>query len=79
MKLRIEQLTQYLGRNTDTVFFLSGDEPLQMMEAADLIRKHALQQGYDERDILLVGCFYGVYVKAVALLPLRDIIRYVCF
>lgn len=52
MKLRIEQLTSYLGKNTESVFFLSGDEPLQMMEAADQIRKHASQQGYDERDIL---------------------------
>ncbi len=52
MKLRIEQLPQFLKTHTGNVFFLSGDEPLQMMEAADQIRKAAVQQGYDERDII---------------------------
>lgn len=52
MKVRIEQLTQFLGKSSDRVFFLTGDEPLQMMEATDSIRQFAQSQGYIERDIL---------------------------
>lgn len=64
MKLRIEQLSAYLqengGNNGATgagdqqprVFFLSGDEPLQMMEAADQIRQYARSSGFVERDIV---------------------------
>ncbi|MEE9303538.1 MAG: DNA polymerase III subunit delta [Thiotrichaceae bacterium] len=52
MKLRIEQLSQYLKNSSDRVFFISGNEPLQMMEATDQIRQAAQMQGYDERDII---------------------------
>ena len=52
MKLRAEQLPQFLKKSSAHVFYLSGDEPLQMMEAADQIRDAALRQGYDERDII---------------------------
>ncbi len=52
MKLRIEQLSQYLKHSSDTIFFVSGDEPLQMMEATDQIRQAAQSGGYDERDII---------------------------
>lgn len=52
MKLPMEQLADYLKDSTDNVFFLSGDEPLQMKESSDLIRKFAMQQGFDERQIL---------------------------
>jgi len=52
MKLRFEQLSQFLKTSANNVFFLSGDEPLQMMEAADQIRLAAKLGGYDERDII---------------------------
>jgi DNA polymerase-3 subunit delta len=56
MKLSIEQLPHFLARkeNFKPVFFLSGEEPLQMMEAADAIRATAQQLGYTEREILQV-------------------------
>ena len=56
MKLSAEQLPNFLARpeNFKPVFFLSGEEPLQMMEAADAIRAAAQQLGYTERDILQV-------------------------
>jgi DNA polymerase-3 subunit delta len=56
VKLSVEQLPAFLARkeNFKPVFFLSGEEPLQMMEAADAIRLAAQQQGYTEREILQV-------------------------
>ncbi len=56
MKLSVEQLPNFLSRpeNFKPVFFLSGEEPLQMMEAADAIRSTAQQLGYTEREILHV-------------------------
>lgn len=56
MKLSAEQLPNFLARqeNFKPVFFLSGEEPLQMMEAADIIRSTAHQLGYTEREILQV-------------------------
>ena len=36
------------------IYLLSGDEPLQMMEAADAVRRVARDQGYTEREILRV-------------------------
>ncbi len=52
MKLRVEQLSSFLTGTTKQLFFLSGDEPLQMMEAADQIRQQARSQGFEEREIL---------------------------
>lgn len=56
MKLSAEQLPNFLSRreNFKPVFFLSGEEPLQMMEAADAIRNAAFNYGYVEREILHV-------------------------
>lgn len=56
MKLSADQLPHFLARpeNFRPVFFLSGEEPLQMMEAADVIRTTAQQHGYTERDVLQV-------------------------
>ena len=52
MKLRIEQLAEHLKSQLMPVYFLSGDEPLQMMEAVDAVRAKAKEAGYLERDIL---------------------------
>jgi len=53
MKVSAEQLSAFLERQKEfpRVFFISGDEPLQMMEAADAIRAASRKQGYSERDI----------------------------
>ncbi|RVU84774.1 DNA polymerase III subunit delta [Leucothrix sargassi] len=42
------------GKPLSPIYLLSGDEPLQMMEAADAVRKAAREQGYIEREILRV-------------------------
>jgi DNA polymerase-3 subunit delta len=61
MKLSVEQLPNFLARkeNFKPVFFLSGEEPLQMMEAADAIRLAAQQLGYTERDVLQVDSTFN--------------------
>ena len=57
MKLNSDQLASYLQQNVNKpnspkVFLLTGDEPYQLMEAADAVRTHALQTGYSEREVL---------------------------
>ncbi len=55
MRLRLEQLAEHLqGNKLSPVYYLSGDEPLQMLEAADLIRQAARKQGCEERSVLEV-------------------------
>ena len=61
MKLNADQLSSFLQQNSQhannnanlpKAFLLTGDEPYQLMEAADAIRLYAQQLGYSERDIL---------------------------
>ena len=57
MKLNSDQLASYLQQNGNkpnapNVFLLTGDEPYQLMEAADAVRSHAQQTGYSEREVL---------------------------
>ncbi|MCV6638640.1 DNA polymerase III subunit delta [Candidatus Albibeggiatoa sp. nov. NOAA] len=55
MKLKSNQLQQHLQQHgLSPVFFLTGDEPLQMMECGDAIRQYARQNGFAERVILTV-------------------------
>lgn len=55
MKLKPAQLAHYIKNNAlPAVFFFVGDEPLQMMESGDLLRRFTQQQGYDEHTILTV-------------------------
>ncbi len=53
MKVNPDQLSSFLQRKSalPAIFLLSGDEPLQMMEAADDIRLQAINQGFSERDL----------------------------
>jgi DNA polymerase-3 subunit delta len=51
MQVRLEQLEEQLARQLAPVYLLSGDEPLQIMEAAEKIRKVAKQQGFIEREV----------------------------
>ncbi|MEN8178260.1 MAG: DNA polymerase III subunit delta [Pseudomonadota bacterium] len=55
MRLRNDQLPAHLKKSLAPVYFLTGDEPLQMGEAADLIRARAKQQGHTEREVLEHG------------------------
>ena len=55
MRLKIEQLAANLEkRGLAPIYCLSGDEPLQMIEAADLIRSYARSHGVEERNVLTV-------------------------
>ena len=54
MQLKPEQIDTHLRKQLAPIYFISGDEPLRVMEAADAIRVAARGQGYDERDVLTV-------------------------
>lgn len=54
MRIKLEQLPQQLQKQTVPLFTLSGNEPLLILEAADLIRTHARQQRYTERELFTV-------------------------
>jgi DNA polymerase-3 subunit delta len=54
MQLKPEQLDTHLNRQLAPVYFISGDDPLRVMEAADAVRAAARAQGYDEREVLTV-------------------------
>lgn len=52
MKLRAEDLPRHLAGQLLPVYLLSGDEPLQLGEAADAVRRAARERGYDERELM---------------------------
>ncbi|MCU7850802.1 MAG: DNA polymerase III subunit delta [Candidatus Thiodiazotropha sp. (ex Monitilora ramsayi)] len=52
MRLRNDQLAGHLQRNLAPLYLISGDEPLQVREAADEVRATARSQGYNEREVL---------------------------
>jgi DNA polymerase-3 subunit delta len=54
MQLKPEQLETRLRKQLDPVYFISGDEPLRVLEAADAVRSAALAQGYNEREVMTV-------------------------
>jgi len=54
MKLRYEQLDSHLQQGLQPIYLLSGDEPLQVMEAGDAIRRTAREQGFADREVLHV-------------------------
>jgi DNA polymerase-3 subunit delta len=58
MKVRPDQLEQQLARGLVPIYFISGDEPLQLMEAADAVRAAARQQGYSEREVMDVDASF---------------------
>jgi len=55
VNLKPAQLPSHLRGNLQPLYVLHGDEPLLVLEAADLIRATARDAGYDERDTLVVG------------------------
>ncbi|MEX0962605.1 MAG: DNA polymerase III subunit delta [Pseudohongiellaceae bacterium] len=54
MKIKPEQLSRTLGSSELPLYWLSGDEPLLMQEAADLIRAHHRDKGFAEREVFNV-------------------------
>ena len=53
MKLNVDQLTNYIKQQNTlpSAVLLAGDEPLQIMEAADLLRNWAKSHDFIEREI----------------------------
>ena len=53
MRVKAEQLQAHLGKSgLLPIYYVSGDEPLQLLEASDMIRASARAQGYEERTVL---------------------------
>ncbi len=59
MWLKTEQLVGALAKQLAPVYFLSGDEPLQLGEAADAVRRAAKKAGYDSRELLTVDAHFA--------------------
>ncbi|MCK4709439.1 MAG: DNA polymerase III subunit delta [Gammaproteobacteria bacterium] len=52
MKIRPDQLSQQLEKKLAPLYLISGDEPLQVMEATDMVRAKARELGYSERTVM---------------------------
>ncbi len=54
MRIKLEQLSSQLQKQTAPLYTIFGQEPLLIIEAADSIRHHACQLGYTEREIFTI-------------------------
>jgi DNA polymerase-3 subunit delta len=54
MRIKPEQLHAALQKSLLPVYLITGDEPLQLGELADAIRRVARKAGYDSREVLSV-------------------------
>jgi DNA polymerase-3 subunit delta len=54
VQIKPEQLDGRLQQALAPVYFISGDEPLRVIEAADAVRSAARRDGYTEREVLTV-------------------------
>jgi len=54
MKISLDKLDAHLAAGLAPVYFFSSDEPLQLGEAADAVRRAARAQGFGEREVLEV-------------------------
>ncbi|MEZ5497461.1 MAG: DNA polymerase III subunit delta [Gammaproteobacteria bacterium] len=54
MKIYANQLESQLAQGLQSCYLIVGDEPLQLKEAADLIRNKAKLEGFVEREVLHV-------------------------
>jgi len=61
MRLGFHEIGAHLKNNLAPVYVVTGDEPLQLGEAADLIRATAQSKGYSERKILDAGTGFDWY------------------
>ncbi|VAW61940.1 DNA polymerase III delta subunit [hydrothermal vent metagenome] len=52
MKVRPDQIERHLKNQLAAIYFICGDEPLQVMESADRIRAEARKQNYTEREVM---------------------------
>lgn len=54
MRIKAEQLPQYLEKHLAPLYTIFGNEPLLVIEATDLIRKKARKQGFTEQEIFVI-------------------------
>lgn len=54
MRLKVDQLAGALQKNLAPVYWVGGDEPLQVGEAADEVRAAARRAGYTTREVVSV-------------------------
>lgn len=59
MRLKPEQLAAALQKDLAPVYFISGDEPLQLGEMADAVRAAARKAGYDVREVLVADAGFS--------------------
>lgn len=59
MWLKADQLPTALARNLAPIYLVSGDEPLQLGEAADAIRLAAKNAGYENRELFTVDAHFS--------------------
>jgi DNA polymerase-3 subunit delta len=72
MQLAVEQVADHLNRQLLPVYWVTGDEPLQVMETAESIQAAAQKQGFSERQLLTVDAQFdwGVLSEAASALSL---------
>jgi len=54
MRIKPEQLVAQLKKGLKPIYFITGDEPLQLGEMADTIRKAARLAGFENREVITV-------------------------
>jgi DNA polymerase-3 subunit delta len=59
VKVSLAQLGKQLAGGLSSVYFVAGDEPLQIGEALDAIRLAARKQGYEDREVFVVGAGFN--------------------
>lgn len=59
MWLKATQLDSDLKRQLLPVYFISGDEPLQLGEAADAVRQAAKTKGYESRELFTMDAHFS--------------------
>jgi DNA polymerase-3 subunit delta len=55
VKISLPQLNKQLKGGLAEVYFVAGDEPLLIGEALDGIRARARKDGYEDREVFVVG------------------------
>ncbi len=66
MRLKPEQLAAALQKGLSPVYFISGDEPLQLGEMADAVRAAARNAGYDVREVLVADAGFSWHELTVS-------------
>jgi DNA polymerase-3 subunit delta len=59
MRLKPEQLSHYLQKSLAAVYFITGDEPLQVCELMDAIRQAAAKKGFQSREVFFVDSSFN--------------------